>query len=55
MKITKSFYVSYVQVKNKAELYKALDDYNVGDQVILKVQRGNESVELPVTLEEKSS
>ncbi|PON42684.1 Peptidase S1C [Parasponia andersonii] len=42
-------------VKNKAELYKALDDYNVGDRVILKIQRGNESLELPITLEEKSS
>lgn len=42
-------------VKNKAELYKALDDYNVGDQVTLKIQRGSENLELPVTLEEKSS
>ncbi|KAM6573609.1 hypothetical protein CsatA_017689 [Cannabis sativa] len=42
-------------VKNKAELYKALDDYNVGDQVILKIQRASDSLELPITLEEKSS
>ena len=47
---------SYViQVKSKADLYKAFDDYNVGDQVILKIQRGSENLELPITLEEKSS
>ncbi|XP_015879414.3 protease Do-like 8, chloroplastic [Ziziphus jujuba] len=42
-------------VKNKAELYKTLDDYNVGDKVVLKIQRGSESLELPISLEEKSS
>ncbi|EXC05423.1 Protease Do-like 8 [Morus notabilis] len=47
--------VDNLPVKNKAELYKALDDYNVGDQVTLKIQRGSENLELPVTLEEKSS
>lgn len=47
--------VDNIPVKNKAELYKALDDYNVGDQVTLKIQRGSENLELPVTLEEKSS
>ncbi|XAR51745.1 Peptidase Do [Bertholletia excelsa] len=41
-------------VRNKAELYKALDDYNVGDKVILKIQRGNDNIELPVVLEETS-
>lgn len=45
----------YFQVKNKAELYKTLDDYNVGDKVVLKIQRGSESLELPISLEEKSS
>ncbi|GAV58113.1 PDZ_2 domain-containing protein/Trypsin_2 domain-containing protein [Cephalotus follicularis] len=42
-------------VKSKAELYKVLDDYNVGDKVILKIQRGSESLELPILLEEKNS
>ncbi|XVF60523.1 hypothetical protein PTKIN_Ptkin08bG0054300 [Pterospermum kingtungense] len=42
-------------IKNKGELYKALDEYNVGDKVILKIQRGGESMELPVILEETSS
>ncbi|XP_021905287.1 protease Do-like 8, chloroplastic isoform X1 [Carica papaya] len=41
-------------VKNKADLYKVLDDYNVGDKVILKILRGSENVELPIVLEEKS-
>jgi len=43
------------QVKSKAELLKALDEYNVGDKVVLMVQRGNEKLELPVVLEEQSS
>lgn len=42
-------------VKSKAELSKVLDDYNVGDKVILKVQRGSETLEVPVNLEEISS
>ncbi|XP_050226243.1 protease Do-like 8, chloroplastic [Mercurialis annua] len=42
-------------VKSKAELYKVLDDYNVGDRVMLKIQRGAENLELPIVLEEKSS
>ncbi|GLT36170.1 hypothetical protein SLA2020_105650 [Shorea laevis] len=42
-------------VKNKAELYKALDDYNVGEKVVLKIQRSGEDLELPIILEEKSS
>ncbi|GMY13631.1 protease Do-like 8, chloroplastic isoform X1 [Fagus crenata] len=41
-------------VKNKAELYKVWDDYNVGDKVVLKILRGSEYVELPIVLEEKS-
>ncbi|KAL5582313.1 hypothetical protein UlMin_014755 [Ulmus minor] len=42
-------------VKNKAELNKVLEDYNVGDKVILKIQRGSENLELPIELEEKST
>ncbi|KAK7316357.1 hypothetical protein VNO77_35333 [Canavalia gladiata] len=42
-------------VKNKAELLKALDDYNVGDKVVLMIQRGSEKLELTVVLEEQSS
>ncbi|XP_022637714.1 protease Do-like 8, chloroplastic isoform X2 [Vigna radiata var. radiata] len=42
-------------VKSKAELLKALDEYNVGDKVVLMVQRGSEKLELPVVLEEQSS
>ncbi|KAF8408095.1 hypothetical protein HHK36_007236 [Tetracentron sinense] len=32
-----------------------LDDYSVGDKVLLKIQRGSENLELPLILEEKSS
>ncbi|CAJ1946969.1 unnamed protein product [Sphenostylis stenocarpa] len=42
-------------VKNKAELLKTLDEYNVGDKVVLMIQRGSEKLELPVVLEEQSS
>ncbi|TYI08715.1 hypothetical protein ES332_A09G020100v1 [Gossypium tomentosum] len=42
-------------VKNKAEVNKALDEYNVGDKVMLKIQRGSENMELQVILEEVSS
>ncbi|KAJ0043713.1 hypothetical protein Pint_19233 [Pistacia integerrima] len=42
-------------VKNKAELDNTLDEYSVGDKVILKIQRGNENLELPIILEEKTS
>lgn len=42
-------------VRSKAELYKALDDYNVGDKVLFKIQRGTDILELPIVLEEKSS
>lgn len=39
-------------VRNKAELYKLLDEYNAGDKVILKIKRGGQSLELPLILEE---
>jgi hypothetical protein len=48
-------YASYNQVKSKADLYRVWDDYNVGDKVVLKILRGNENVELPIVLEERSS
>ena len=41
-----------VQIKNVAELFKIVDDYNVGDKIVLKVQRNNGVVEIPITLEE---
>uniref|UniRef100_A0A9I9DRC5 PDZ domain-containing protein n=1 Tax=Cucumis melo TaxID=3656 RepID=A0A9I9DRC5_CUCME len=39
-------------VKNKAELYKLLDEYNAGDKIILKIKRGGQTLELPLILEE---
>lgn len=39
-------------IKNVAELFKIVDDYNVGDKIVLKVQRNNGVVEIPITLEE---
>ncbi|KAK3030851.1 hypothetical protein RJ639_035780 [Escallonia herrerae] len=42
-------------VRSKADLYKTLDDYTLGDKVLLKIQRGNENLELPIVLEESSS
>ncbi|KAI8533927.1 hypothetical protein RHMOL_Rhmol10G0048800 [Rhododendron molle] len=42
-------------VRSKAELDRALDDYNVGDKVLLKIQRGNENLELPLPLEQKDT
>ncbi|KAL8162636.1 hypothetical protein V2J09_014125 [Rumex salicifolius] len=42
-------------VKSKAELNKVLDDYSVGDKVTLKVQRGSETLDVPVNLEETTS
>ncbi|KAL5981145.1 Protease Do-like 8, chloroplastic [Asimina triloba] len=42
-------------VRNKGALSKVLDDYNIGDKVILKIQRGIENLELPLVLEETSS
>ena len=42
------------QIRNKAELLKVLDDYNIGDKVLLKIQRGSDILELPLVLEETS-
>ncbi|KAL0450558.1 UNVERIFIED_CONTAM: Protease Do-like 8, chloroplastic [Sesamum latifolium] len=39
--------------RNRAELYKIFDEYNVGDKVVLKIQRGNANLEVPIVLEEK--
>ncbi|OVA09015.1 PDZ domain [Macleaya cordata] len=39
-------------VRNKAELSKVLDDYNVGEKVLLKIQRGSENLEVFLVLEE---
>ncbi|KAL0343887.1 UNVERIFIED_CONTAM: Protease Do-like 8, chloroplastic [Sesamum angustifolium] len=39
--------------RNRAELYKIFDEYNVGDKVLLKIQRGNANLEVPIVLEEK--
>ncbi|GFP96284.1 protease Do-like 8 chloroplastic [Phtheirospermum japonicum] len=39
-------------IKSRAELYKTLDDYNVGDKVLLRIQRGGENLELSIVLEE---
>ncbi|KAG9451284.1 hypothetical protein H6P81_011249 [Aristolochia fimbriata] len=42
-------------VKNKGDLSNILDDYSVGDKVLLEIVRGNQSLELPVVLEESQS
>ncbi|KVH92680.1 PDZ domain-containing protein [Cynara cardunculus var. scolymus] len=42
-------------VRNKAEFLKTLDDYSVGDKVQLKLQRGNETLEMLIALEETTS
>ncbi|KAI3670000.1 hypothetical protein L6452_41554 [Arctium lappa] len=42
-------------VRNKAEFLKTLDDYSVGDKVLLKLARGNETLEMLIALEETSS
>lgn len=47
--------VNNKQVRNKAELVKVLDECNVGDEVILTIQRGSESLKVPIKLEETSS
>ncbi|XP_071913673.1 protease Do-like 8, chloroplastic isoform X2 [Coffea arabica] len=39
-------------VRSKSELNKVLDDYNVGDEVLLQIRRGSETLELPLVLEE---
>ena len=45
----------FIQVRNKAEFLKTLDDYSVGDKVVLKLRRGNETLEMPIALEETTS
>lgn len=45
--------IIWLQVKNRTELYKAFDDYNVGEKVVLKIIRGNQNLEVPIVLEEK--
>jgi len=42
------------QIKNKAELFKVLDDYNICNKVLLQTQRGSDVLELPLVLEETS-
>ncbi|GJN27385.1 hypothetical protein PR202_gb15405 [Eleusine coracana subsp. coracana] len=42
------------QIKGKSDLLRVLDDYNVGDQVTLTVQRGAETLEVALPLEEES-
>ncbi|XP_073142434.1 protease Do-like 8, chloroplastic [Henckelia pumila] len=39
-------------VRNRADLYRAFDEYNIGDKVILKIKRSNQDVEVPIILEE---
>ncbi|KAL6135645.1 hypothetical protein ACLB2K_067872 [Fragaria x ananassa] len=41
-------------VKNQAELNSVLDEFSVGEKVILNIQRSGENLEVPI-LEEKSS
>ncbi|KAJ4974450.1 hypothetical protein NE237_007624 [Protea cynaroides] len=45
--------VDNVPVKSKAELLKVLDYYNVGDKVLLQLQRGSENLKLSLNLEEE--
>lgn len=52
--LTHSFIFSEPQVKNKSEFLSILDDYNFGDKVVLKIQRGVENLNIPVVLEEES-
>ena len=42
----------WVQIKNRGELYKTLDEYNIGEKVVFKIQRGNDNLEVPFVLEE---
>ncbi|KAM5581418.1 protease Do-like 8, chloroplastic [Rosa sericea] len=42
-------------VKNQAELNSVLDEFSVGEKVILNIQRSGENLEVPIILEEKSS
>lgn len=40
-------------VRSRSELNKTLDEYNIGEKVILKIQRGVENLEVPIVLEER--
>lgn len=42
----------WAQIKNRGELIKALDEYNLGEKVVLKIQRGSDNLEVPFVLEE---
>ncbi|KAK9943028.1 hypothetical protein M0R45_008653 [Rubus argutus] len=42
-------------IKNQAELNRILNEYSVGDKVILYIQRSSENLEVPIVLEEKSA
>ncbi|CAA6665177.1 unnamed protein product [Spirodela intermedia] len=42
-------------VRSKAGLTRVLDDYGVGDKILARIQRGGETLELPLILEETSS
>lgn len=42
----------WLQIKNRGELFKTLDEYSVGEKVVLKIQRGSDSLEVPFVLEE---
>ena len=46
------YFSAILQIKNSQELAKALDGYQVGDKVFLKVQRDDSIQEVPFTLEE---
>jgi len=46
--------VGDTSVKNPQELAKALDSFQVGDKILLKVQRNDKVMELPLTLEEST-
>ncbi|XP_042021609.1 protease Do-like 8, chloroplastic isoform X1 [Salvia splendens] len=39
-------------IKNRGELYKTLDEYNIGEKVVFRIQRGNDYLEVPFVLEE---
>ncbi|KAL3629363.1 Protease Do-like 8, chloroplastic [Castilleja foliolosa] len=39
-------------IKSRAELYKTLDDYNVGDKLQLRIKRGGEILEVSIVLDE---
>jgi S1-C subfamily serine protease len=43
------------EIKTNNDLYSALDERKVGDQVQLKLRRGRRIIEVPVTLEASAS